>query len=80
MRAPFSFGRSAPQNEAIGWRAQIIERFELCAECGLPIGVYERFVWRMPDRSMIDGRAVARGTDAEAEPAVRGELLHSACA
>lgn len=52
----------------------------ICPVCAIPLGVYEPFIWRMPDGSKIDCRSVPRRTEVEEALDERGERLHRACA
>jgi len=50
-----------------------------CPQCEIPIGVYEPFVWQMPDGSTIECEAVPRDTDIEKALDTHGARLHRAC-
>jgi hypothetical protein len=50
-----------------------------CPQCGLPVGSYESFIWRMGDGSTVEGEAVPRDSEAEKALDAYGERLHRAC-
>jgi len=50
-----------------------------CPQCGLPMGSYESFIWRMGDGSTVEGEAVPRDSEAEEALDAHGERLHRAC-
>jgi hypothetical protein len=52
---------------------------KICPQCAIPIGVYEPFIWLLPDGSKVDS-AAARDRDRQAALDSGGVRMHRFCA